>query len=217
MCRRHALGLVSLAILAGCGGAADAALVSATPTRVEPTGAVERYELTPLHVQLEAEVSAGASQTLEFAKTTGTLVLAPSRPEASTLELEVAMATARSSIASVADVAKARFLHVEKFPTASMATRSVRRAPPDSEQDYLLYADFTLHGTTRTIAVPADLSVDACRARLTCAFTIHRSDFGVIDDGNLEALVSDDVEIRVTVDTPRSSAPPGCAARPRPD
>jgi len=145
------------------------------------------------------------------------VMFAPPRPEASSLELEVAMATATSSIASVADVAKARFLHVEKHPTAAMATRSVRRAPPESEQGYLLYADFTLHGTRRTIAVPADLAIDDCRARLTCAFTIHRSDFGVIDDGNLEALVSDDVEIRVTVDVARTNAPATCAGRPRPE
>ena len=217
MLRSSAPGLVALAILAGCGGAADAALVASAPSRVEPTGEVERYTLTPVEVQLEAEVSAGASQSLQFAKTTGTLVLAPTRPEASSLELEVAMATATSSIASVADVAKARFLHVEKHPTAAMETRSVRRAPPESEQGYLLYADFTLHGTTRTIAVPADITIDACRARMTCAFTIHRSDFGVIDDGNLEALVSDDVEIRVTVDVPRTSAPAACAGRPRPE
>lgn len=216
MCRHPALGLAGLAILAGCGGAVDATLVTAAPSRVEPSGEVERYELTPSDVQLEAEVSAGASQTLRFARTTGTFVLSPARPEASTLELEVAMATATSSIAAVADIAKARFLHVDRFPSAAVATRSLRPAPPDSEHGYLLYADFTLHGTTRTIAVPADITVDACRARLTCAFTIHRSDFGVIDEGNLEALVSDDVEIRVTIDTARSGAPPSCTARPRP-
>lgn len=215
MCRPLALGLAGLAILAGCGGAVDAALVTAAPSRVEPSGEVERYELTPADVQLEAEVSAGASQTLRFARTTGTLVLAPTRPEASTLELEVAMATATSSITAVADIAKARFLHVDRFPTAAVATRSLRRAPPDTEQGYLLYADFTLHGTTRTIAVPADITVDACRARMACAFTIHRSDFGVVDDGNLEALVSDDVEIRVVVDVRREGAPAGCQVRGR--
>lgn len=207
--------LLAAVILAGCGGAADAQLVASAPDRVEPAGAVERYVLGPREVTLEAEVSAGASQTLRFEKISGTLLLSPSRPEASSLELLVDIRSATSSIAAVADIAKARFLHADRFPEARVTTLSMRRAPAEAERDLLLYVDYTLHGTKRTLAVPADVTVTACRARFDCSFTFRRSDFGVVDDGNLEALVSDDVEIRVVLDVPRERAPADCASAPR--
>lgn len=208
-----AASAVALAVLGGCGGAVDAQLVASAPERVEPSGAIERYELGPEDIQLQAEVTAGPGHTLRFERTTGTLQLAPAVPEASSLQLVVEMASATASVGAVADVAKARFLHVEKHPEARMSTRSFRRV----EEGLLLYADFTLHGQTRTVAVPATLAVDACRVRFLCEFTIQRSDFGVVDEGSLEVLVSDDVEIRVSLDVARTQAPATCAAASRAD
>jgi polyisoprenoid-binding protein YceI len=208
---RAVLALSAAWILGGCGGAADAQLVTRAPARVQPDGGLERYRLGPREVSLEAEVSAGASQTLRFGDLAGTLQLAPTRPEASSLELVVDIGSATSTIGAVADIAKARFLHADRYPEARVTTRSLRRAAAEADHDLVLYVDFTLHGTTRTLAVPADVQVTACRARLDCAFTFQRSDFGVVDDGNLEALVSDGVEIRVAIDVAREDAPAHCA------
>jgi polyisoprenoid-binding protein YceI len=194
----------------GCGGFADAQLVAAAPDKVAPRGAVETYQLTPSQVQVEASVSAGPSQTLRFGKTTGTLRLAPGSPEATTLELVVALTSATAAFDTVADIAKTRFLHVTRYPEARVVSRSMRRA----EEGLLLYADFDLHGTTKTIAVPVTIAIDACRARVECEFTFRRSDFGVVDEGNLESLVSDDIDLKAVIDVPRTGAPRTCPATP---
>lgn len=183
----------------GCGGFANAQIVAAAPDKIESRGAVETYQLTPGQVQVVASVSAGVDQSLTFTRTVGTLQLAPDAPEATSLELVVSLHSATASIDTVADIAKARFLHATRFPEARVASRSLRRA----DHGLLLYADFTLHGTTKTIAVPLTLQVDACRAKIECEFTFRRSDFGVVDDGNLESLVSDDIDLRVVIDVPR--------------
>lgn len=202
--------VLAAAVVAGCGGFADAQLVAAAPDKVEPRGAVETYQLTPGQVHVVASVSAGVGQSLTFTRTIGQLQLAPGMPEATSLELVVSLATATAAFDTVADIAKTRFLHVTRFPEAKVTSRSLRKA----EEGLLLYADFTLHGTTRTIAVPLTIEMTPCRARIECEFTFRRSDFGVVDDGNLESLVSDDIDLKATIDVPRRGAPATCPRNP---
>ncbi len=202
--------LLGAAILAGCGGFADAQMVTIAPDKVAPRGAVETYQLAPSHVKVVASISAGVGQSLSFTRTIGTLQLSPGSPEATSLELVVSLATATAAFDSVADIAKTRFLHVTRYPEARVTSRSLRPA----EDGLLLYADFTLHGTTKTIAVPLTIEMDACRAKVECEFTFRRSDFGVVDDGNLESLVSDDIDLKAVIDVPRTGAPKTCPQTP---
>ena len=202
--------LLGAAALSGCGGFADAQMVASAPDKVTPRGAIETYQLTPSHVQVVASVSAGVGQSLSFTRTVGTLQLSPGSPEATSLELVVSLHTATASFDTVAEIAKSRFLHVTRYPEARVISRSLRPV----EEGLLLYADFTLHGTTKTIAVPLTIELDACRAKIECEFTFRRSDFGVVDDGNLEALVSDDIDLKAVIDVPRTGAPKSCRRPP---
>jgi polyisoprenoid-binding protein YceI len=165
---------------------------------------------------VQTDVSGGGSYTLTFGKVAGTLSLSPSVPASSTLAVEAQMSTATTSWQLIADIAMSNFLHAPAHPLATFATRSLRAVPAadggDAAPNLEVYADFTLHGTKKTVVVPGRLDIDACRARFRCEFTIQRSTFGTVDEGSYETFVSDDAVVRIVVDVPRRAAPASCGA-----
>ena len=181
---RGACALLGACLLGACGSPPEARYATQVPAKVAAPEGVETYALGPSHVRVETDVSGGGSYTLAFSRIEGTLVLSEAVPESSTLELLVDMASATTSWLLVADIAMSDFLEAPKHPRALFATRSLRKLlgskdEPDSP-NLEVYADFTLHGTKRTLVVPASFSVDRCRARLRCEFTIQRSAFGAV-------------------------------------
>ena len=74
-----------------------------------------------------------------------------------------------------------------------------------------MYGDFDFHGTKKSLVVPVAIEVDECSVHLSCAFSIDRRVFGAVSDGSLDPLVSDAVEVRISVDAPRKKAPAKCS------
>jgi polyisoprenoid-binding protein YceI len=73
-------------------------------------------------------------------------------------------------------------LDVKKFPTATFKINSVRRLParrPNAAQQFELAGDFTLHGTTKAVALVADASTANGLMRLQGSFSILQSDYGI--------------------------------------
>ncbi len=212
---RGAVPLLGACLVTACGSPPEARYATQVPAKVAAPEGVETYALGPSHVRVETDVSGGGSYTLAFSRIEGTLVLSAAVPESTTLDLSVDMASATTSWQLVADIAMSDFLEAPKHPRALFTTRSLRKllgskGEPDSP-NLEVYADFTLHGTKRTLVVPATLAVDPCRARLRCEFTIQRSAFGAVDDGSYESFVSDDAVVRVLLDVARRGAPATCA------
>lgn len=193
----------------GCSSVPEARVATSAPAAIAAGSDVERYELRAADVRVEADVSAGKSYTLAFPAARGTMTVSPSVPASSTFTLEVDMTSATASWHVVADVAKDRFLHVDRFPSASLASRSLKRG----EEGLDLWLDFTLHGTKKTLVMPARVELSTCRARLSCEFSFQRQDFGIVDAGSLEAVVSDTAVVRATIDVLRKGAPASCAER----
>jgi len=203
--------LIAIAAV-GCGSSVtEARVVTAPPPPAAAAAAdLERYELEAQHLQVEADVSAGKAYTIAFPVAKGVMELSPSHPEASSVTLDVDISSATSSLAVVADVAKTRFLHTDRFPKSAFVSRGMQRGAQGLE----LFVDFTLHGTKKTLVVPATVEVTPCRARFSCAFAFSREAFGVVDDGSIEAFVSDEAVVRAVVDVARKGAPPSCTAGP---
>jgi polyisoprenoid-binding protein YceI len=208
----RAAATAAVALSVGCGASAtEARMVTSVPASLEQEGEIERYDLRSSEVSVEADVSAGSAYSLRFSRVRGTLVLSPTLPEASTTQLQVDIGSATATWQLVADVAMSDFLHAAQHPEATFVTRSIRRAQDaEAGAGYELFADFTLHGVKKTMAVPASIQVDSCRARMHCEFEIERSVFGTVDDGSYETFVSDDVVIRIAIDVPRVGAPKSC-------
>lgn len=210
MLRRNAPALMLLALLgagAGCASAPKATLVTEVPEAVAASSDAETYELAAGAVTVEADVSAGSSHTLRFTHSSGIVVVSPSRPEASTIDVTVDTTNIETTLPIVADIAKDQFLHVYAHPTARFTSRALRK----TEAGYQMYGDFDFHGTKKSLVVPVAIEVDECRVHMSCEFEIDRRVFGAVSDGSLDGIVSDAVEVRISVDAPRKKAPAKCS------
>jgi polyisoprenoid-binding protein YceI len=71
-------------------------------------------------------------------------------------------------------------LEIEKFPEMSFRTTSVTATQTgQNEFDARLTGDFTLHGVTRPIEIPAHVLVNGKTIHATGKFSIRRSDYNV--------------------------------------
>ncbi len=185
-------------------------MATSAPAAVAVASDVERYDLKASDLRVEAEVSAGNSYTLLFPKARGELTLSPSLPASSTFALDIDMSSATSSLQMVADVAKERFLHTDRFPAGSLVSRSMQRGVAGLD----VWVDFTIHGTKKTLVVPATVELSTCRAKVSCEFSFDRGEYGIVDAGSLESLVSDTTIVRAVIDVARAGAPASCTATP---
>lgn len=187
-------------------GATSVATV--TPTRAAEASDVERYVLGAGELKVEADVSAGKSVTISF-PSKGTLAVSESVTESSEVEIEIDMSNATSAWDSATDIAKSRFLHTDRFPLSTFSSVSMKRTHSGVD----VWADFTLHGTKKRLVIPAIIVLDACRARFACELSLDRGEYGIVDDGSLDSIVSDEVVVRVAIDVPRRNAPATCSAK----
>ncbi|MBL9024510.1 MAG: YceI family protein [Myxococcales bacterium] len=194
-------------LLCACASAPTARLVTEVPAPVAVPDNAETYELPAGSIDVQADVSAGTSYTLKFPRSRATLVIAPSKLEASSVDVHVDTTAVDSTLPIVADIAKDQFLHTYRFPTARFASRSLRRAETGLE----LYGNFDFHGTQKSLVVPASIEVDSCRVRIGCEFAIDRRAFGAVSDGSLDGIVSDSVVVRIAADVARKGAPASCS------
>src|SRR5262245_1161678 len=71
-------------------------------------------------------------------------------------------------------------LEAEKYPDVSFVSTSVTASKiNDNEFDAKIAGDFTLHGVTRQVVIPAHVMLNGNNLHSTGKFTIKRSDFGV--------------------------------------
>ncbi len=179
------------------------------PPQLEVPNDAETYDVSPAQASIEADVSAAAPYTLRFGRGKGTLVLSPSKPEASSVDLSVETASAESSLGVVADIAREQFLHVDRFPAARFRSSALRRR---ADGRYDLYGELELHGTKKSVEVQADLRVSSCFVTVDSEFGIDRRVFGAVSDGGLDGVVSDTVVIRIRANVKRRAAPATCVA-----
>jgi len=204
------LAAVGFLLLSACASAPAATVVSQVPEPIALPAKLETYDLAPGAIAVEADVSAGSSYTLRFTRSSGKLVLAPDKVEASQIEVFVDTTNVESSIQLVADIAKDQFLHTYQHPSARFTSRALRKATSGGLE---LWGDLDFHGTKKSLVVPATIEVDACWIKLACEFAIDRRTFGAVSDGSLDGVVSDEVTIRFEADIRREGAAEGCGEK----
>ena len=103
-----------------------------------------------------------------------------------------------------AHLRSADFFKVEEFPTLTFHSTSVSPVGPDT---YTVVGDLTIHGVTRSIAVPITFLGTGAdpwghqRAGFEAEFTVNRKDFGLTWNAALETggfLVGDEVRISLS-------------------
>jgi polyisoprenoid-binding protein YceI len=205
----HSACLASLLAIGACGPRAPRARDAALPQSVERPSFAEEHRLTASNTEVEVDVRVLGGYMLHFKRLSGRLALAP-KIQDSWLFVKVEMASGEADWKEAADIAKGpNFLDVERYPHALFDVRSIELRS-DNERE--LVGVLELHGTRRAISVPSSIATDACRFELKSAFTLRRQDYGVVAKGTLEAIVGDDLEVRLRVRVPRKSATPECSA-----
>lgn len=157
---------------------------------------------------------AGHSHRIE-APISGTLSVDRDRPERSAASFEI-----RASDLTVMDdgeppqdvpkvqetMASERVLDVNRYPSVAFRSRGIDvRQRHGDEVDLTVTGELTLHGTTRSVAVPvrAAFEPDAVSARGT--FSVKQSDYGMKPVTVAGGMVSvkDEVKIHFTIVAPR--------------
>ena len=87
------------------------------------------------------------------------------------------------------------FFEVETYPESSFKLGDLLKGP--DETSYTLTGDFTLHGVTRRITFPANITQEGDNIRLKSEFVIMRKDYGIVYPGRANDLIRDEVVIRL--------------------
>jgi len=91
------------------------------------------------------------------------------------------------------------FFEVKKYPEVKFVSKEIKAEKKDGNT-HTITGDLTLHGTTKTIAIPAKISETSDTLTLDSTFTIDRTEFGIAFD---PTKVDKKVKITVSAKVPR--------------
>lgn len=210
-----AVVLLPLALfsLAACGASAPlASVVDAVPDALAPETDAETIGLDPTNTKVEVEVTAVTSHTVRF-KSTGSLTISPNNVLASTVALDIDTTSAEASMGMVEDMAKSDdFLAVGTYPTATFRSQSLAKPADEKDENLDLFGKLNLHGTTKTLKVPAAVEIDPCEVKVKTEFSLDRRDYGVGVGSSMDGTVGDEILIRIDVRAKRPKAADSCTA-----
>lgn len=92
------------------------------------------------------------------------------------------------------------FFDVAQFPKSSFKTTKVAKAGAG----YELTGDLTLHGVTKSITFPANVTVAPDVVEAKAEFAINRMDFGIKYPGKADDLIRSEVVIKLDLKAPVS-------------
>lgn len=87
------------------------------------------------------------------------------------------------------------FFEVETYPSATFTSTEVQQ---DGER-YRLVGNLTMHGITKSISFPADITIEEGRVTAASEFAIKRFDFDIEYPGKPDDLIRDDVLIKLNL------------------
>jgi polyisoprenoid-binding protein YceI len=182
--------LFTLALMAALLGAvAQPAMAQPKPATLQTAGSEIVFTTKQMGVPVEGK----------FGKFTAVIALDPKRPETGNVAFTIDTGSARFGSAELdAEVPKATWLNVPKFPQASFQSSSVKAAGPGR---FEVAGKLTIKGAVQNVVVPVQLTQTGTGAAIAStavgAFTIKRLAFKV---GEAEwadtSMLADDVQIR---------------------
>ena len=131
----------------------------------------------------------------KFTKFSAQITLDPKKPETGTVSFAIDTGSARFGSPDLdAEVPKATWLNVARFPQASFASSSVKAAGTGK---YEVAGKLTIKGSVRDIVVPVLLAPSGANSIASGTFTIKRLEFKV---GEAEwadtSMLANDIQVR---------------------
>ncbi len=215
--RHHSSTLAALAltfsatVFAACGGSTDTAPAPTAPSTAAAAapaapGATGSFAITPQGSKIEWTGSkVSAHHDGSFASFTGKIDLAgPIEQGKLSVDIDTASLTVAADPALGPMIEKLQghlkspdFFDVARFPKATFVSTAI--AAGGSGAPYTVSGNLTIHGVTKPISFPAQISVAGNTVTAAATFNVNRRDFGLNYPGQPNNLIKDDVQIRLAV------------------
>ena len=131
----------------------------------------------------------------KFGKFTAQITLDPKKPETGNVAFSIDTGSARFGSAELdAEVPKATWLNVPKFPQASFQSSAVKAAGPGK---FEVTGKLTIKGVVRDVTVPVQVTQAGATSTASGTFAIKRLAFKVGEgEWTDTSMLADDVQIR---------------------
>ena len=128
-----------------------------------------------------------------FRKVSGAITVPEGDLSKAGVEVTIDMTTVYSDDEKLTEhLSSPDFFDVAKFPTSTFKSTSI--TPADS--GYTVAGDLTLHGVTKGISFPAELSLNGSEISTKAEFAINRKDFEIVYPGKPDDLIRDEVVVK---------------------
>jgi polyisoprenoid-binding protein YceI len=167
------------------------------------------WKIDPAHSEADFGIKHMAVSTVHgsFHKLSGVVKFDPADVSKSGVEATIDVSTVDTGVAARDTHLKSPdFFDVEKFPTMTFKSTSVRKAGGG----YDVAGDLTLHGVTKPVVLKLETpgkeqagQKGELHRGFTATTTINRKDFGLTWNGTLksgDAVLGDDVKIEIDID-----------------
>ena len=163
------------------------------------------WQLDPYHTQVEFSARHLGMMTVHghFAEVSTTADIDPEHPENSSVEATISTASVRTNHeARDNDLRSGNFLEVDKYPTITFKSTSIR---PTTEDHFELTGDLTIKGSTHPVTLDltryGEFNDPHMGHRIAYGATtkINRQDFGLTFNAVLDGrfVVSNDINISI--------------------
>ncbi len=173
---------------------------AAAPVASSEAVAGTSFAITPQNSKVEWTGSkVTGSHDGSFTSFTGTITLVGGAVDKSRVAVDIdtpSLTTAPENL--VKHLKSPDFFGVEQFPKATFASTSIK-AGGEKGAGYQVTGNLTLHGITKSISFPANISVAGDVVNADATFAINRKDFSINYPGKVNDVIRDDVLIKLSL------------------
>jgi len=158
-----------------------------------------KYSITPQNSKIEFVGSkVTGSHNGSFGEFTGQIDYAGD-PLNSRVNITINMNTISANDPKLTEHLKTPdFFDVAKFPQATFVSTEIK-AGGDKGASHTVTGNLTMHGVTKAITFPANISVTPAVATVGSSFSINRKDFGINYAGAADNLIRDEVVLTLQI------------------
>lgn len=193
--------LLTLLLLIGCSNPADNKPVAKVGDAVTipaadatPTDGARIYTTTT-DAKLDWIASkVTASHEGGFKKLAGTFTLVGDDITAGQINVTIDTTTIWSDSDNLTKHLKSEdFFATEKFPTSTFTSTKIEK----NATDHTITGNLELHGVTKSITFPAQMTMTKTQVTLKAEFSINRMDFDIIYPGKVNDLIREEVVLKL--------------------
>lgn len=196
-----ALAAAAPVLFVSCENPADKTTKANVSEAVEKSASTEtgtKYVFTPTSEVLFVGSKVTGSHAGGFKKFTGHFTVKDGVPVGNDHKVVIDMDSTYSDADQLTTHLKSDdFFSVEKFPESTFDVTEIKK---ESDAQYTVSGNFTLHGQQKNISFPATVSQNGEKVNINAKFNINRKDFGIVYPGKTDDLIRDEVVIELKLE-----------------